>query len=74
MPNQVNQEEAKAWLSDKWPDAPLCPLCRGMGLTIRDQLVEMPPDLFLAISCQTCGHTLFFDAQVPRDAGYSVVD
>ena len=70
----LNLEKATEWLNMHWNGDWTCPICGNTDWTGHDTPVEVrsfdegrlsgsgPVIPFLAITCSTCGNTLFFNA------------
>ena len=62
------------WVSSHWEGEPLCPVCKNNNWLIGRTIAELRPFLkgklstgshvypAVTISCNVCGHTLFFNA------------
>jgi hypothetical protein len=73
---KLDTEKAIEWLKGHWKDDQGCPICGNTSWGVSDELVEIRPfkgggmalggsvyPLFAA-TCNTCGHTLLFNAVV----------
>ena len=73
---KLDKEKAIAWLNELWPGNRLCPICTNNSWSVSDDLVEIRPykggtlvvggSLYplMIVTCNTCGHTLLFNAVV----------
>jgi predicted nucleic-acid-binding Zn-ribbon protein len=70
----VDVEKVKSWFNVHWKGSVVCPVCKNMTWTYSPHIVKAPrwaSDAFAAgtvayaylpVSCNTCGHTIFFNA------------
>lgn len=73
---KLDVQKAMDWLDKHWRGSRICPVCQNNSWGISDEVVEMRPfrggslivggsiyPLF-TVTCDTCGHTLLFNALV----------
>ena len=72
--SKLDPDQAIAWLDQHWKGTHKCPICTNDNWTVSDDLVEVGlfkggalvvggalfP--FMVVTCNTCGHTLLFNA------------
>lgn len=74
--SKIDLARATGWLNQNWKGTQKCPICTNTKWNVSDELVvvtfytgralsiggqqELLP--FMMVTCDTCGHTLLFDA------------
>ena len=73
---KLDSEKAIAWLDKHWQGKRPCPICTNYSWSIGDEMVEVraflggslstgvPVYPLTVVTCDTCGHTLLFNAKV----------
>lgn len=80
-PIAVDFDKAIAWLDAHWKNEKVCPVCGNQNWAISEEVLEVRPYSgtgrpadgviypHLAVTCATCGNTLFFNALVAGQVG-----
>ena len=75
-PPKVDEQKTLDWLNKHWVGSKACPVCTNTKWGVSDDIVEIRPfrggsltlggPLYplIVVTCDTCGHTLFFNAKM----------
>lgn len=74
MADKIDPQKVVEWLNSHWEGLKLCPICHHNNWFVNDSLVQLtefhrvglvlggPVIPMVVVSCNNCGHTLFFSA------------